>query len=408
MTQQKLHRITADRNKKNPLHLLTVILTVISFTSAYAAPAKLITSFPFKLLTGGIIIVEARLGHHLDTLNFVLDTGSGGISLDSTTVLDLKLPLTPSNRTIRGIAGIRTVSFVMNEKLLLPKLLVDSLNFHVNDYALLTSVYGMKIDGIIGYSFFRRYIVKINYDTHTMEVYQPGEIKYPRRGYMINSTVSNIPIFSASLADNRPVTSRFYFDTGAGLYLLLSEKFVGDSSMLTPGKRIINTQAEGLGGKKPMKITTLKQVTVGPYRFKKVPTYIFDDEFNVTAYPHLGGLVGNDLLRRFNLIINYPENKIHLAPNTHFNEPFDYSYIGLGIFMVDGEVVVEDVIEESPGEKAGFRPGDRIVAVEGNFSNNIQAYKALLQTPGARLKIIVRRESGLKILYLHVASILKK
>ncbi len=31
---------------------------------------------------------------------------------------------------------------------------MDSLNFHVSDYDILSSVYGDSIDGIIGYSFF--------------------------------------------------------------------------------------------------------------------------------------------------------------------------------------------------------------------------------------------------------------
>ena len=402
------HRKLKAGKQKFLISFLITLVAAICSVSAYAAPAKLITRFPFKMLTGGIIILEARLDHHLDTLNFVLDTGSGGISLDSTTVLDLKLPITPSNRTIRGIAGIRTVSFVMNQTLLLPRLLVDSLNFHINDYSLLTSVYGMKIDGIIGFSFFNKYIVKINYDNNNIEVYQHGDIKYPRKGLMLHPNINNIPIFSASLLDNRDVTTRFYFDTGAGLYVLLSEKFVSDSNMIMKGRRIINTQAEGLGGKKPMKITTIKEARIGKYRFKKVPTYIFNDEFNVTAYPHLGGLIGNDLLRRFNLVINYAENKIHLSPNLHFNDPFDYSYIGLGIFLVDGEVVVEDVIEESPGEKAGFIPGDIIIGMDNNFTKNIQAYKAMLQTPGARIKVVVLRDGAPLILTLVVDNILKK
>ncbi len=97
-----------------------------------------------------------------------------------------------------------------------------------------------------------------------------------------------------------------------------------------------------------MKITTLGELRFGPYRFRKVPAYIFKDEFNVTAYPQLGGLIGNDIFRRFNLIVNYPEREIHLFPNTHYNDAFDYSYTGLGVYSVNGEVVIEDVMEKSP------------------------------------------------------------
>ena len=294
----------------------------------------------------------------------------------------------------------------MNRTLLLPKLLVVSLNFHINDYSLLTSVYGMKIDGIIGYSFFKRYVVKINYDTQTIEVWEPGEMKIPKSGLLLRPVINNIPVFNADVADNTAISSRFYFDTGAGLCILLSEKFVKDSSILKRGKKITVTQAEGIGGKKPMKITTVKGVRIGPYKFRKVPAYVFDDEFNVTSYPSLGGLVGNDIFRRFNLIIDYGNRLIHLLPNTHFNDPFDYSYTGLGIYVVDGQVLVEDVIEGSPAEKAGIQPDDIIVSVGTNFSGNILAYRALLQVPGVRLKIVVKRKEELIMLNLKVASIL--
>src|ERR1700741_3493123 len=100
-------------------------------------PSKLLTRIPFVQLTGGIVIVQARLGDLPDTLNFVLDTGSSGISLDSTTADYLNLRPVPTDRTIRGIAGIRKVPFLFNQKLHFTGLTVDSLDFHVNDYAIL-------------------------------------------------------------------------------------------------------------------------------------------------------------------------------------------------------------------------------------------------------------------------------
>ncbi|TDH18378.1 signal protein PDZ [Segetibacter sp. 3557_3] len=386
--------------------LVGIVQPCFSQEQFVAPPTRLITKFPFKILTGGIVIIQALLTGHDDTLHFVLDTGSGGISLDSATVAYLKLKETPSDRTIRGIAGVRKVNFVMHQQMRLPGLTVDSLNFHINDYELLTSVYGEKIDGIIGYSLFSRYIVKLDYDKLIMEIWQNGSIRYPRGGFLLKPLINNIPVFGARINDNHPVSARFYFDSGAGLCILMSEDFNRDSAILKKGKKITVTQAEGIGGKKQMKITTVKELRFGPYRFRKVPAYIFSDDYNVTAYPQLGGLIGNDILRRFNVIVNYAAKEIHLTPNTHYNEAFDYSYTGLGIYLVDNEVLVEDVIEHSPGAVAGFKPGDIIIAVESNFSKNIQAYKALLQRPGAKLKVMVMREAEILMLNLVVKSIL--
>jgi hypothetical protein len=407
-----LNRITKAGYKKNLLIFAWLIFfslpDVIGQEQFIPPAAKRITKFSFTLLTGGIVIIEGQIENYPDTLNFILDTGSGGISLDSLTVEYLKLKVTASNRTIRGIAGIKQVSFVMGEALRLPGLKVDSLNFHINDYSILTSVYGVKIDGIIGHSFLSRYIVKMDYEKHEMEVWEPGTIIYPKGGYLIKPAFNTIPIIYGTADDAEEIYSRFYFDSGAGLALLFSEEFIKDSSLLKKKrKKIIVTQAEGLGGKKEMRVTTIKRFKFGPYQFRKVPTYIFEDEFNVTQYPKVCGLVGNEIFSRFNTVFNFPAKEIHLLPNRKFSEPFDYAYTGLGIFLVDGEVTVEDVIKDSPGEKAGFKQGDIIFSIGTDFSKNIQKYKELLQNAGASFKVLVHREGKLKLLKLKVGSIAK-
>lgn len=374
----------------------------------FVAPqAKLLTRFSFIQLTGGIIIIRATIDTlSKDTLNFVLDTGSGGISLDSATVADLKFTTAQTERTIRGIAGMRKVRFTYGHYLNFPNLKTDTFSFHINDYDILTSVYGFKIDGIIGYSFLRRYIVKVDYDRLEMEVYTPGTIKYPRGGYTLKPSFSTLPLPIFQIEDEKVLTNKFIFDTGAGLCFLLNQDYVEDSALLNKKKKKYITQAEGLGGKKEMEMTVIKSVNVGPYKFRKVPVYIFQDDYNVTNYPQMGGIIGNDLLRRFNLIINYPEQTIHLKPNTKFIEPFDYSYTGLGVYLVDKDITVIDIIKGSPGDIAGFKSGDIIISIDNDFTKNIQTFKAALQNAGARLKILVIRNKTPIILTLNVKSIL--
>src|ERR1700753_1629228 len=230
---------------------------------AFVQPAsKLITTFPFTVFTGGVILIRARLANFPDTLNFILDTGSGGISLDSTTCQRLQMVPQPSDKTILGIAGIRQVKFLYNQTLHLPGLTVDSLNFHVNDYDILTSVYGDKVDGIIGYSFFSRYIVMINYDSMQVSVYSCGSFRYPRGGHMLRPVIASLPILSSGVRDGRDVVGRFYFDTGAGLCPLLSSDFASDSNILDSRHKTFYTQAQGLGGKAAMRLTTVREVRV--------------------------------------------------------------------------------------------------------------------------------------------------
>jgi C-terminal processing protease CtpA/Prc len=156
-----------------------------------------------------------------------------------------------------------------------------------------------------------------------------------------------------------------------------------------------------------MQLTTLKTFSLGPFRFRQIPTYIFDDSYDVTNYPQLGGLIGNDLLRRFNVILNYDRSEIYLLPNANFNQPFDYSYSGILIARMEGKIRVVDVMEDSPGQKAGLQEGDIILAINGDTGQDMSTYQSLLRTIGPRVKILVRRSDGTDArLFMRVQSIL--
>lgn len=392
--------------------ILFILLLLAQVTTQaqeeFITPSRFITRFPFKQLTGGVILLQARFDAYPDTLNFILDSGSGGISLDSTTVEYFKLKPQPSDRTIRGIAGIRNVSFLYHQKLHFPALTIDSLNFHINDYSILTSVYGEQIDGIIGYSVLSRYIVKINFDSTHIEFWTQGAMKYPRGGYLFRPLITTLPVQSARVKDEQTINARFLYDMGAGLNMLLTTDFVEDSALLSSKRKLWVKEAEGLGGKIDMHMTVVKEVKLGPFRFRNVPVYVFDDDYNVTSYPYMGGLIGNDLLRRFNVILNYQKRDFYLTPNTHYNDPFDYSYSGVELYYIDGEIVLGDVAKGSPAEKAGLKEGDIVVAVNKNFTQNLQLMKAALQSSGENIKIIIKRDGQLLDYEFRVKNILRK
>lgn len=388
---------------------ILLLLPAVATTAQeeFITPSRFITRMPFRQMTGGVILLKARLNSFPDSLNFILDTGSGGISLDSTTVEYFQLKPEASNRTIRGIAGIRNVSFLYNQELHFPGLTVDSLNFHVNDYGILTAVYGEQIDGIIGYSVLSRYILKINFDSTHIEFWTQGAMKYPRGGYLFRPYISTLPVQSARVRDDKALEARFLYDMGAGLNMLLTTDFIEDSSLLSSKRKMWVKEAEGLGGKIDMHMTVVKEVKLGPYKFRNVPVYVFDDAYNVTSYPYMGGLIGNDLLRRFNVVMNYQRRHFHLTPNSHFSDPFDYSYSGVELYYMDGEILLGDVAKDSPAEKAGLKEGDVVVAINRNFTQNLQLMKAALQNTNGTIRMIIRRDGELLDFDFKVKNILR-
>lgn len=385
---------------------MLAVPTISNAQEEFITPSRFITRFPMRQLTGGVILLQARFANFGDTLNFILDTGSGGISLDSSTAAFFSLKPTASDRTIRGIAGIKQVGFLNNRKLHLPGLTIDSLNFHIIDYSVLSAVYGEPIDGIIGYSVLSRYIVKLNYDSLQVEFWTKGAMKYPRGGFLIRPLITTLPVHVMRVRDNRAVSARFLYDLGAGLNMMMTSDFVKDSALMHKKRKFYTKEGEGLGGKIDMRLTVIKEVKLGPYKFRNVPVFVFDDRYNVTSYPYLGGLIGNDLLRRFNVIMNYEKRDFYLTPNSHFGDAFDYSYTGIELYYINGQIIIGDVAKGSPAEKIGLIEGDVLVAVNKNFSQNLNQYKIAMQKPGEMIKLIIQRSGKLLDFEFRTKSIL--
>ncbi len=391
--------------------LFIFLLICLSSAPAHAQerydknPSELITKFPFTQLTGGVILIKALFDKIPDTLNFILDTGSGAISIDSSTTVEFKIPNRPSGRTVSGIAGIREVNFAPGNSLHFPGLSVDSLDFYVNDYDILTSVYGIKIDGVIGYSFLSRYIVSIDYDNMMISVYSQGSFDYPRGYTYLRPIFTALPIQPMIIRDDRKIQSNFYLDTGAGLCFLLTQQFLEDSFFLMKKRKPVIIQVQGLGGKKQMQLTVIKQIQLGPFKFNRVPTNILDDELNALSYPFLGGLVGNDILRRFNIILNYRQRLVALKPNSRFHDPFDYSYTGLSLYLENGKIIADDIVKGSPADKGGLKNGDIVLAINNNVSQNMAAYKSELQNVGSTIRMIISRKNKIEMIKFKVGRI---
>ncbi len=401
---------TSIRNKiANACYILAALLfscKLFAQKELIVPPAKFISTVPFTQLTGGIIILHATLDDFKDTLNFVLGTGSGGISLNSLTCAYYHLTTVPSDKTVRGVAGAKKASFANDHTLHFKGITVDSLDFHINDYESLSSTYGIKIDGIMGLSFLRRYVVALDYDKMEMAVFEPGSYQYPEGGYLLKQNFSNIPKEIVEVNDNTDVRSQFYFDTGSGLFLLMTDDFIEDSAIFKNKRKLYAVNGLSFGGTVPMTLSVVKEIKLGPYSFRDVPVYKFKDQYGVISYPDVSGVLGNDLMRRFNIVLNYPRQEVYIKPNEHYTDPFDYSYTGLGFSLINNAITITDVIPDSPAEKAGLQEGDIIIGIETNFSNNIQAYKILLQNVKAKVRVTCMRNGQTKVIELKVKSIL--
>jgi len=72
------------------------------------------------------------------------------------------------------------------------------------------------------------------------------------------------------------------------------------------------------------------------------------------------------MLKRFNVIFDYSKSMLYLKPIIGFNTPFEHDMSGLTYYAAGPDldhIFVESVDEGSPGEEAGIRRNDEIVAI---------------------------------------------
>jgi hypothetical protein len=363
-------------------------------------------TIPFEELIGGVMMVKAKLNNIPDTLNFILDTGNSHISLDSATAAELQIPLQKTTTLINGIGGTRRTKITDPIALHLTNVPVDSFTFFVNDYSSLTESYGERIDGIIGYAFISKYILGVNFDSSLINVFKRGNYTYPKRGFTWSFAINYLPSVQLNTNDASNITANYYLDCGAGLSLLMSDKFVKDSNLLNSKKKLLNTQVDGVGGKSDTRLTTIKELRFGKYRFKNVPTYLYPDNNDLLNYPTNVGLIGNDILRRFNWVLNYAKKEIHLIPNKNYRDEFDYSYTGLSIYQIDGLIVITEVLANSPAAEAGLKIDDIIITIDNTLVTNIKTAKDLLQKTNRKVRLLVIRDKHPVSTKMYIKSIL--
>lgn len=337
------------------------------------------------------MIMQARVDTISQPLNFIFDTGSSGISLDSATCKEFNIPTQITDTSVSGIAGTRKVNYVFNKKFTVGNLVTDSMNFYVNDYSILTSVYGEKIDGIIGFSFISKYIFKVDFDSFRLDIYSPGKIKYETGSTTLRPQISKLVTTSLEIKEKQKLTKDFYFDTGAGLSLLLTDNFITSNKFLLKRRKQVVTQVQGLGGKKEMGLTVIKRVKIGPYAFRNVPTSIYTETGTTVFNEPAIGVIGNEILRRFNMVINYAAGEINLKPNSNYFDNFDYAYTGLSLYSQGKIIYIDDIIPNSPADKCGLKNGDVVLGVSFSFNGDIQTYEKLLQKAKESIKILVSR-----------------
>jgi hypothetical protein len=223
---------------------------------------------------------------------------------------------------------------------------------------------GVPIHGIIGYDFFKDFIVEINYSSTYIKIYDPKSYK-PKRcssceGFDIEF-FNNKPYITGVVEirdEEIPIT--LLIDSGGSdaLWLFDDEEL----GITVPGKHFDDFLGIGLSGSVYGKRAKVNSLSLGKFKLRHV-NVSFPDSTSISyarKFKERNGTISGELLKRFNIIFDYPNRKISLKRNRNFSEPFYYNKSGISLEH-DGVRVVRTV-EQNRGV-ARFQSVNESVAV---------------------------------------------
>jgi len=358
---------------------------------------------PFSF-THNFIIVEVRL-FGMMPMKFIFDTGAQNTILFTRQFADflgveydLRIPIVGSDLSRRLYALVaRSIDF---ELVGLPPQKKDILVLEENPFNL-SEITGVQIHGLLGASFFKNSVIQIDYRRQKLIFHNPTTFKQPGRSYTkINVDIlGNKPYLAATstLMNGQSVDLKLLVDTGAGLPLLLHNNT--HPSLELPDQYILGKLGIGLGGYIEGYMGRTNQLSIEDIAFDNVLTSFQDISEAVTMgtiWPR-NGLIGNQLLLRFDVIIDFVKEEMYLKPKSRINRKFKMDKSGLILIAIGPDLnnfMVQGTIAGSPADNAGVLQGDRLVKINGLpakvFSLD-HIHRKLQKRTGKTVKLVVYR-----------------
>lgn len=329
---------------------------------------------PFEYENNFIIIKV--MFNEIFPLKFIFDTGAENTILTKREITDLFQVDYQRRFTIYGsdlsqtlyAYLVRGISFRIGDM----RASQRSLLVLEEDYFQFEEFSGIDVHGILGADFFRRFVVKINYYKQVISLYDPSTFQLPRGHFTefpLELHRSKPYILSpVRLSNDTTIQTKLLMDTGASIALLLYTDT--HEKLKMPDKVIRSVLGRGLGGVIYGYLGRTRSMKFADYTFNEVLTNfqeipIVEDS---TYMNERNGIIGNQLLDRFTVIIDYIQNRIFLQPNPYFKKKFEFDRSGLFITASGSglsKFIVFDIVPLSPAAKAGIEAGDEIKSVNG-------------------------------------------
>ncbi|MGB7063016.1 MAG: PDZ domain-containing protein [Candidatus Zixiibacteriota bacterium] len=249
-------------------------------------------------------------------------------------------------------------------------------------------------DGQVSATFFKHFVVRINFDQSVIELLRPAEFDDP--GKRQSLTMKPGPHDSRTIRadikmqDGSPTSIDLLVDLG-GIYPLYLPVGKHDSIRLPK-----NAVESGLGvgfSRHEGFLGRVKSIKLGEYVLNDVVTAftVVDKETDVYG----NTMIGFPLLQRFNVTFDYSKSRLILEPSGAFDDPFKVNMTGMELLPDQlGNLRVAKVYPKSPADESGIRVNDVITHINGVKPSEYKAgeVRSILSEEGKQVTLDISRE----------------
>lgn len=271
-------------------------------------------TIPFTLGIDHYIHIKGKVNNS-EELDFIFDTGAG------TTLLNEK-GRKKAAITLDGISdgefasGTTVDSTSSSNHLQLGGLHWDKLPLLYVDYQ-----GSINTDGVLGYNIVEDKVVEIDYDKSLLILharlpskaagYSRQRVKHDLNGTFFQATINN---------GESEFTGWYLFDTGGSLTVAVGGDYAKANHIYGTMEPLGKSTGTGDGkGFFQNEIVELPYLNISGFQLSDVPIHIAGSD---KSYYGEAGIIGNNVLKRFNAFIDYPNATVYLKPNGLMNTTY--------------------------------------------------------------------------------------
>ncbi len=275
-------------------------------------------TIPFYVTSYNNIVIKAVLNNS-DTVNLMLHTASSDVTITEDAVIKLKtVNFNGTADSVKSWGGNNNSSdFSRNNSLQIANKTWDSVTIWKDKNS------GQETDGKFGLNLFKNKVLELDFDKNllTVETKMPDTIKDYSKLQLISKN-DELFIRADCQTEKGNYINQFLIHSGYSGDVLLDSKFVNDNNI---GKQINITGEKKLQDAYGNVIVTKKGILtvfrIGTLQLTKVPVGFFEGAIGAQKISVIGG----DILKRFNWIIDAKRKYIYFKPNNLFKTSFSNS-----------------------------------------------------------------------------------